>query len=128
MKVLLDACLSPEAKSQLEAAGHDVVWAGDWREDPGDTAILSQAYQQERVLVTLDKDFGELGVLREARHCGIVRLVIFGRLNRVGRACRFWPATPTTFGKGPSLPPSPDGCGFAMALAGAGSLTGAVAS
>lgn len=86
MKVLLDACLSPEAKSQLEAAGHEAVWAGDWREDPGDTAILSQAYQQERVLVTLDKDFGELGVLREARHCGIVRLVNF-RAAQQGPAC-----------------------------------------
>lgn len=75
MKVLLDACLSPFAKLHLESAGHDVVSAADWDEDPGDAAILARAHHEGRVLVTLDKDFGELGVLRQAPHCGIVRLV-----------------------------------------------------
>ncbi len=86
MKVLLDACLSPPAKAQLEAAGHEVIWAGDWSEDPGDAAILARAYQEERVLVTLDKDFGELGVLRDAPHRGIVRLVNFPAAQQ-GRVC-----------------------------------------
>ncbi len=35
---------------------------------------------------TLDKDFGELGVLRAAQHCGIMRLVNF-RARHQGRAC-----------------------------------------
>lgn len=86
MKVLLDACLSPQAKSELEAAGHDALWAGDWSEDPGDAAILARANQEGRVLVTLDKDFGELGVLHNAPHRGIVRLVNF-RSHQQGRAC-----------------------------------------
>ena len=86
MKILLDACVSPQAKLELETAGHDVVWAGDWTDDPGDPAILSQANQEGRVLVTLDKDFGELGVLREAPHCGIVRIVNFPA-SQQGRAC-----------------------------------------
>lgn len=83
MKVLLDACLSPLAKAYLESAGHDVISAADWHEDPGDAAILARAHQEGRVLVTLDKDFGELGVLRQAPHCGIVRLVNF-RAERQG--------------------------------------------
>jgi predicted nuclease of predicted toxin-antitoxin system len=86
LKILLDACISPQAKAELQAAGHDVVWAGDWTEDPGDPAILAQANQEGRVLVTLDKDFGELGVLREARHRGIVRIVNF-RASQQGRVC-----------------------------------------
>jgi predicted nuclease of predicted toxin-antitoxin system len=53
----------------------DVVWAGDWSEDPGDEAILARAGVEGRVLVTLDKDFGELAVVRGARHAGIVRIV-----------------------------------------------------
>jgi len=77
LKVLLDTCITPFAKSQLEAAGHDVVWAGDWPEDPGDEAILTLANGQERVLITLDKDFGELAILRALPHKGIVRLVNF---------------------------------------------------
>ncbi|MBI5851471.1 MAG: DUF5615 family PIN-like protein, partial [Planctomycetes bacterium] len=57
------------------AAGHDVLWSGDWDRDPGDTEILARAAADERSVVTLDKDFGELAVVRGQRHCGIVRLV-----------------------------------------------------
>lgn len=31
----------------------------------------------KRILVTLDKDFGELAVLRNLPHCGIIRIVGF---------------------------------------------------
>ncbi len=74
MKVLLDTCVSLQAKAQLEAAGHDVVWVGD-EPDPGDEAILKRAHAEQRVLVTLDKDFGTLAILHNQPHCGIVRLV-----------------------------------------------------
>jgi predicted nuclease of predicted toxin-antitoxin system len=51
-----------------------VVWTGDLAQDPGDVQILAQAYQEQRVLVTLDKDFGELAIRQNLPHCGIVRL------------------------------------------------------
>lgn len=57
------------------AAGHDAVWAGDWAEDPGDTEILARAHAEGRILVTLDKGFGELATLRQQPHSGILRLV-----------------------------------------------------
>ncbi|MEW5871047.1 MAG: DUF5615 family PIN-like protein [Chloroflexota bacterium] len=75
MKILLDACVWGGVKNELLAEGHDVIWVGDWPEDPGDDEILALAYEQERVLVTLDKDFGELAVVRGMPHSGIVRLV-----------------------------------------------------
>ena len=75
MKVLLDTCVWGKARDEIEAAGHDVVWAGGWPADPGDDQILARAYSERRVLVTLDKDFGELAVLRGVPHCGIIRLV-----------------------------------------------------
>lgn len=75
MKVLLDSCVWGGAKSTLAAAGHDVVWVGDRSKDPGDEEILSEAHRDERVLVTLDKDFGDLAVLWGTPHHGIVRLV-----------------------------------------------------
>jgi predicted nuclease of predicted toxin-antitoxin system len=56
-------------------AGHDVEWSGDWPEDPGDDEILRRALAMDRVLVTLDKDFGELAIVHQRAHCGIVRLV-----------------------------------------------------
>ena len=75
MKLLLDACVWGRTREPLQAAGHDVVWAGDWSEDPGDEEMLAVACEQGRVLVTLDKDFGELAVVRGIAHCGILRLV-----------------------------------------------------
>jgi predicted nuclease of predicted toxin-antitoxin system len=75
MKVLLDSCVWGGAKQTLAVAGHDVVWSGDWPEDPGDEEILAQAHGEGRVLVTLDKDFGELAVVYGKPHSGILRLV-----------------------------------------------------
>lgn len=48
---------------------------GHWDGDPGDEAILSRAHASATVLVTLDKDFGELAIVRGAPHAGIVRVV-----------------------------------------------------
>lgn len=74
MKVLLDSCVAGRAKHEVEAQGHDVTWAGDWPADPGDEEILARALAEQRTLVTLDKDFGELAVVRRLPHVGIIRL------------------------------------------------------
>ena len=77
MKILLDSCVWGKALAELQSAGHDVVWAGHGPSDPGDDAIIAQAYAEQRILVTLDKDFGELAIVREIPHAGIIRLVGF---------------------------------------------------
>jgi predicted nuclease of predicted toxin-antitoxin system len=59
MKVLLDTCVWGGALRHLETAGIDVVWTGSWPEDPGDEEILAFTHKEQRVLVSLDKDFGE---------------------------------------------------------------------
>ena len=74
MRVLLDSCVWGGAREEIAAAGHDVQWVGDWEGDPGDSAILQVAQAEGRVLVTLDKDFGELAILKGAPHADIVRL------------------------------------------------------
>jgi len=75
MKVLLDTCVWGGARLSLEQAGHDVEWSGDWLEDPGDSEILAYANRERRILVTLDKDFGELAIVHNQPHAGIMRLV-----------------------------------------------------
>ncbi|MCY4366340.1 MAG: DUF5615 family PIN-like protein [Chloroflexi bacterium] len=75
MRLLLDTCVWGGVISDLEAAGHDVDWVGNWVEDPGDDNILAHALAHGQILVTLDKDFGELAVSRGRPHSGIVRLV-----------------------------------------------------
>jgi len=77
LKLLLDSCIQPGAKAALERAGHEVEWVGDWTGDPGDDAILAHAARNRQVIVTLDKDFGELAVVFDAPHAGILRLVDF---------------------------------------------------
>lgn len=75
MNILLDSCVWSGTRTELLAKGHDVVWAGDWPTDPGDEEILARAHAEGRILVTLDKDFGELAILHGAAHSGILRLV-----------------------------------------------------
>lgn len=75
MKLLLDKCVSPRTCNALAASGFDAIWAGDWASDPGDDAILEIAWREARILITLDKDFGELAVALGKPHAGIVRLV-----------------------------------------------------
>lgn len=48
---------------------------GELQPDPGDDAIMCAAYDEGRVLITLDKDFGELAIVHGRPHRGIIRLV-----------------------------------------------------
>ena len=75
MRLLLDTCVWGGAVRQLADLGHDVIWSGMWETDPGDQEILRIAHQEQRVLVTQDKDFGELAIVRRLPHSGIIRLV-----------------------------------------------------
>lgn len=86
MKVLLDTCVWGGTLKHLEAAGFDVIWTGSWPEDPGDQEILTFAHKEQRVLVTLDKDFGEMAILHKQPHNGILRLVNISGRNQ-GPVC-----------------------------------------
>jgi predicted nuclease of predicted toxin-antitoxin system len=75
VRILLDACVWGGARVGLASEGHDVEWIGDLSTDPGDEEVINQAFAERRVLVTLDKDFGEMAVVHGVPHCGIIRLV-----------------------------------------------------
>jgi predicted nuclease of predicted toxin-antitoxin system len=75
MKLLLDSGISPKARDALILLIHDVIWMGDQLPDPGDEAILNKAHEEKRILVTLDKDFGELIIRLGLAHSGLIRLV-----------------------------------------------------
>ncbi|MBI5490568.1 MAG: DUF5615 family PIN-like protein [Deltaproteobacteria bacterium] len=86
MRILLDACVWGGARAVLRDAGHDVEAVADWGADPGDAEILARAHAEHRVLVTLDRHFGELAVVRGEPHSGIVRLVAVAARQQAG-AC-----------------------------------------
>jgi predicted nuclease of predicted toxin-antitoxin system len=73
--VLLDSCVWTLAANEIRAAGYDVECVADEPFDPGDAEILRRCAAEGRILVTLDKDFGELVFVLGMPHGGIVRLV-----------------------------------------------------
>ncbi len=75
--LLIDTCVWGGVVSQLISDGHDVIWTGSWPKDPGDSEILAEANRSQRILVTLDKDFGELAIVKGLPHSGIIRLAGF---------------------------------------------------
>jgi len=82
MKLLLDTWVWGGAKRELVEAGHDVIWAGDSEEDPGDEQLLARARDEGRVIVTLDKDYGEIAIVRGQPHAGIAALgELFGHAS-----------------------------------------------
>lgn len=74
MKFLIDLCAGHRLATFLRSEGHDVEEARDRGRDPGDEVLLEWAVAERRVLVTMDKDFGELVFFHGARHHGLVRL------------------------------------------------------
>jgi len=75
VKLIVDSCVAASARTALVDGGHEVESVEDWPRDPGDVAILAHAMDQQQAVVTLDKDFGELAIVRGVRHRGILRLV-----------------------------------------------------
>jgi predicted nuclease of predicted toxin-antitoxin system len=75
MRFLANENFPGAAVTALEAAGHDIVWVR--RAAPGatDPDVLAWAAREERVLLTFDKDFGELARGSTLpRTCGVILL------------------------------------------------------
>jgi len=85
MKFLVDVCAGHQLAEWLRSQGHDVLEVRDRDCKMDDEDILAWATQQERVLVTMDKDFSELTVLRAKLHAGIVRLENLPYKDRIQR-------------------------------------------
>jgi predicted nuclease of predicted toxin-antitoxin system len=76
MKFLLDVCVSSRSlEAFLTQQRHDVLSAVAVDPGAGDELLLSLALRENRVLVTEDKDFGELIFVRRLPHGPVVRLV-----------------------------------------------------
>jgi hypothetical protein len=75
MRFLADENFPGAAVAALKDAGHDIVWVRAEAPGAADTDVLACAAREQRVLLTFDKDFGELArssALPSA--CGVVLL------------------------------------------------------
>ena len=76
MKFLFDVCAaSLRLQDSLAAQGHDVLSALERNPRATDEEILALAMEERRILVTEDKDFGELVFVRRLPHTCIVRFI-----------------------------------------------------
>ena len=60
MRFLANENFPGDAVAALKAAGHDIVWVRTVAPGSEDKDILAWAEREARVLLTFDKDFGEL--------------------------------------------------------------------
>jgi predicted nuclease of predicted toxin-antitoxin system len=74
MRFLVDECTGPAVAQWLERLGHEVFSVFDDAQGSTDDEILSRAIDEGWILITNDKDFGEM-IFRERRtHHGVVFL------------------------------------------------------
>ena len=74
MRFVVDECTGPVVARWLLQSGHDVFSVYDDARGVSDDDILQKAFMQNRILITNDKDFGELIFREKKRHKGIVLL------------------------------------------------------
>jgi len=60
VKFLVDECCDTELVSLLRSEGHDVVYIMEFQPGALDKDVLEKAFIENRVLLTEDKNFGEL--------------------------------------------------------------------
>jgi predicted nuclease of predicted toxin-antitoxin system len=74
MRFLIDECVGPSIAGWLRQLGHDVLSIYEEARGSDDDAILETAFADNRILITDDKDFGEM-VFREGKlHRGVILL------------------------------------------------------
>lgn len=88
MKLLADECCDAPLVSALRSDGHDVVYIQELAPGSNDQTVLQLALVEQRILLTEDKDFGELVVRLQLPAYGIVLLRMnpgdtLGKLARV---------------------------------------------
>lgn len=85
MKLLADENISTSIIARLRAEGHVVARMAEIAQGDPDTSVLNIANQQSAVILTEDKDFGEL-VIRDRMHAVGVILVRLDGFSPAERA------------------------------------------
>lgn len=60
MRFLVDECTGKKFANLLGKKGYDVLFVGDITHSASDEEIIRKAEEDDRILITDDKDFGEL--------------------------------------------------------------------
>ncbi len=74
MRFLVDECTGPAVAQWLRLQNHDVISVYDEIRGADDKEVIQKASEQNRILITNDKDFGELVFREKKQHKGVVLL------------------------------------------------------
>lgn len=78
MNLLCDEGVERQIVEALRASGHQVTYVAEMAPGVSDDDVLELATEEDALLITSDKDFGEL-VFRQGRaHSGVVLLRLHG--------------------------------------------------
>jgi predicted nuclease of predicted toxin-antitoxin system len=92
MRFLADENIHADLVTWLRSRGHDVSYAAETMPSEPDESVLRRANGECRVLVTSDKDFGDLVVHRRLASCGVLllRLRSPSMADRIRRLEAIW--------------------------------------
>ena len=76
MRFLADECCDTNLVASLRENGHDVLYIFEKKPGASDDEVLIDAYNEKRILLTEDKDFGELVYRLKKPSRGIVLIRI----------------------------------------------------
>lgn len=76
LKFLADEGFSFSITSALKNRGFNIKWVGDISPGVSDRVVYDIAQKEDRIILTEDKDFGELAVRFKLKVCGVVLLRI----------------------------------------------------
>jgi predicted nuclease of predicted toxin-antitoxin system len=78
VKIVADENVDQQIVDRLRAAGHEVLFVAEL--DPGidDEAVLLRSRQTNAILLTADKDFGELVFRQRLVHAGVLLIRLAG--------------------------------------------------
>ena len=74
MKFLADENIPTETVELLKKQGFDVVCVADFASGSSDSNVLDMAYKERRIVITFDKDFGQLVFKEKRKTCGLILL------------------------------------------------------
>ncbi len=74
MKFLIDECIGTSVAKWLREQGYDTVSILEFSPGIPDEAVLHKAFLENRILITMDKDFGDIIFRNNKHHCGIILL------------------------------------------------------
>ncbi|MBI5296999.1 MAG: DUF5615 family PIN-like protein [Chloroflexi bacterium] len=73
MRLLANENFPLDAVQALRTNGHDVAWIREDARGSADDKVLIRAQEEKRILITFDKDFGELAFRSKLpADCGII--------------------------------------------------------